>query len=310
MENNTSLRIIQFILVAIILILTTVFTYYIRRNKINIFDRFGTGFLIGLATDFGDFFGVGSFATTTGLFKATKYNEDDRKLPATLNAVHVIPTIFQALLSMTIIKVDLTTLIPLAIANAAGAYVGPRVTKNWNVRAVRRALAIILITAAILVLVRFFILPGAIEQIYENFNIDPTATGLGTGGLLIFAMIFNFILGILMTIGFGNYTPQLIFFSLVGVNPAIAFPVMMFNASVSMTVAVYQFIRDGRIEWKGLAPIAIGGSIGVFIAAWILAINENAGLPETVLSVLIVSISIWTAYTLIQENRKEGKKNA
>lgn len=308
--ENTSLRIIQLILIVAILVLVGIFAYNIRRKKINIFYRFGTGFLIGLITDFADVFGVGSFATTTGLFKATNFSQDDRKLPATLNAVHVIPTIFQALLFMSIIKVDLSTLIPLAIANALGAYIGPRITKNWNVKVVRRALAIILIVAAALVLVRFFVLPDLLEDIYQRFNIDNTATGLGTGGLLVVAIIFNFILGVLMTIGFGNYTPQLIFFSLVGVNPTIAFPVMMFNASISMTAAVYQFIRDDRIEWKGLTPIAIGGSIGVIIAASIVRYNEGAGLPDIVLSTLIVIISIWTAYTLMAENRKEEKKNA
>lgn len=299
--ENISLRIIQILLVIMMIILVSIFTYNIRRNKINISERFGTGFLIGLITDFGDAFGVGSFATTTALFKATKFSYDDRKLPATLNAVHVIPTIFQALLFMSIIRVDLQTLIPLTIANMIGAYIGPRITKNWNVKVVRRALSAAMVVAAILVVVRYFFLP--------NIEVDMDATGL-SGWVLIVAIIFNFVLGILMTIGLGNYTPQLIFFSLAGVNPMIAFPVMMFNASLSMTAAVYQFVRTDRVEWRGLVPIAIGGSIGVMIAAGIVAINENAALPPKILASLIIVIALWTAYTLLADNRKEENKNA
>jgi energy-coupling factor transporter transmembrane protein EcfT len=130
MEQRLMLHLIQIIIIItmILFVLLIIKTAYTR--KINIFKSFGLGALIGFITDLGDTLGIGSFATTTGLFKITHFTDDDAKLPGTLNAVHAIPVMFEALLFITAVKIEITTLIPMTLAAILGAYVGPLSTRN------------------------------------------------------------------------------------------------------------------------------------------------------------------------------------
>ena len=44
---------------------------------------------------------------------------------------------------------------------------------------------------------------------------------------LIVALVANFVLGALVTLGIGSYGPSLVLFSLLGMEPRAAFPIMM-----------------------------------------------------------------------------------
>ena len=50
---------------------------------------------IGFVTNFFDTLGIGSYATTTSMFKAWKVIPDE-KIPGTLNVGHALPTVVQA----------------------------------------------------------------------------------------------------------------------------------------------------------------------------------------------------------------------
>ena len=82
----------------------------------------------------------------------------------------------------------------------------------------------------------------------------------GLHGIWLFVgIVFNFIIGVLMTMGLGNYAPELIFFSLMGLSPAVAMPVMMLDAAMIMTASSTQFIKSGRVNWNGFAGLVTGG---------------------------------------------------
>jgi len=49
---------------------------------------------------------------------------DDRVVPGTLNVGHTLPTVIQAFIYITIIEVDMTTLVVLIAAAVAGAWLG------------------------------------------------------------------------------------------------------------------------------------------------------------------------------------------
>lgn len=55
--------------------------------------------------------------------------KDDKKIPATLATAHGIPVMIEALCFITIVKVELPTLLAMATASFTGACVGTRVTK-------------------------------------------------------------------------------------------------------------------------------------------------------------------------------------
>src|SRR5262245_43409953 len=77
--------------------------------------------LLGFVTNFFDTLGVGSFAPTTSAFKLFKLVDDER-IPGTLNAGHALPTITQALIFITVVEVDPTTLITMIVASMLGAW--------------------------------------------------------------------------------------------------------------------------------------------------------------------------------------------
>lgn len=240
--------------IQLILIIAMIITFYqivrhIRSQKINPFKRFFTGLWIGFVTDALDTLGIGSFATTTTFFKLTKLVEDDRKIPATMTAAHVLPVLLQSLCFIFVVKVEALTLITMAGAAFIGAFVGAKMTKNWHAPTVQRILGTLLITAAIIMLYRMITNPGA--------GISDSVHGLH-GIWLFVGIVFNFIIGVLMTMGLGNYAPELIFFSLMGLSPAVAMPVMMLDAAMIMTASSTQFIKSGRVNWNGFAGLVTG----------------------------------------------------
>ncbi len=250
--------------------------------------------LIGFITDFGDTLGIGSFATTTAAFRATHYIDDDRQLPGTLNAMHAIPVMIEALFFITAVKVELSTLLPMTTAAVVGAYVGTHVTKNWHAPTVQRVMSAALFIAVVIMIVRMITNPGADNAL--------TVHGLH-GWWLVLGIVFNLGVGILMTMGLGNYAPELIFFSLMGVNPAIAFPVMMLDAALIMPTTAWNVIKMDRISWRGFAGVTIGGILGVIVAA-----KFFTSMDVQLLKLLIIVVSLWTAFGLFRDSFKQNWK--
>ena len=59
--------------------------------------------------NFFDTLGIGSFATTTSMFRFWNVVRDE-KIPGTLNVGYVLPTMVQALIYITIVEVEFATL--------------------------------------------------------------------------------------------------------------------------------------------------------------------------------------------------------
>ena len=180
---------------------------------------------LGFFANFLDTLGVGSFATTTAAFKLGKL-VDDRDIPGTLNVGHSIPTIVEALIYITVIKVELPTLVSMIAAGAFGAFFGARWVSGWSRLTIQRGLAIaLLITAAIMMLRQLQFFP-------------PGGDALGlTGVALAAAILANAVIGSLASLGIGNYAPCMAVVSLLGMSPTAAFPIMMGSAALILPAA-------------------------------------------------------------------------
>ena len=286
--NELILRLIQFFLVFLIVWIFVSILYQAKKNRVNLKEKFWTGLWIGYVTDLLDTLGIGTFATSTALFKATKLVKDDKKIPATLATAHGIPVMIEALCFITIVKVELPTLLAMATASFTGACVGTRVTKNWETRRVQRVLGTLLIVAAMIMIYRMFASPGS--------GANEGVRGLH-GILLLVGVCFNFVIGMLTTMGLGNYAPELIFFSMVGINPSVALPVMMLDAAVILSGSTREFIKSERVNWSGVLGIIIGGSFGVLTAAFFLS-----QLDINNFKILIILIAIFTGITLLRSS--------
>lgn len=249
------------------------------------------GIGIGAVTDFLDTLGIGSFATTTALFRATRYVKD-ALIPGTLNASHTFATLAQAFIYTQLVDVEPVTLVGMIVAAVLGAWLGAGLVARWPTKWIQLGMGLCLIAAAVLTAAQAMnILPGG-----------GVATGV-VGVRLFIALVGNFLLGALMTIGIGLYGPCMVLVSMLGMNPAAAFPVMMGSCAFLMPMASARFIRLGKVDLKATISIILGGVPAVLIAALIVK-----SLPLTALRWLVVVVVLYTAATLIMAARRPSEE--
>jgi uncharacterized membrane protein YfcA len=120
------------------------------------------------------------------------------------------------------------------------------------------------------------------------------AVGL-SGIKLIIAIGANFILGALMTVGIGLYAPCMALIYMLGMSARVAFPIMMGSCAFLMPVASVKFIKEGAYNRKASLAVSIGGTIGVFIAAYIVKT-----LPLNILTWLVICVIFYTSVTMFR----------
>lgn len=274
------------LLIAISLYFAVFYVKDFRENKDNAkAGNVKKGFFIGLATDFFDAIGVGSFATTTAIFKLNKsLNVSDKLVPGTLNVAHALPVVTQALLTMTVIEVDILTLILMIASAVIGSWVGAGVISKLPEKKIQVTMGIALIITAILIcLGQVGLMPSGGDSI-----------GL-EGSKLIIGIIGNFILGALMTAGVGLYAPCMAMVALLGMNPKMAFPIMMGACAFLTPIASVKFIKEEAYEREVSMGITLGGIIGSAIA--ILFVSN---LPVSLLKWLVMLVCLYTAISMLK----------
>ncbi|MBV9718557.1 MAG: sulfite exporter TauE/SafE family protein [Candidatus Eremiobacteraeota bacterium] len=240
---------------------------------------------IGFVANFFDTLGIGSFATTTSMFKLWRLVPDER-IPGTLNVGHTLPTIVEAAIYITIISVAPLTLVSLIFAAVAGAWLGAGVVSRLPRRSVQIGMGVALLAAAAL-----FVLSN-LRGSY--FGLTGDALGL-TGVQLIVGVVVSFGLGALMTIGIGFYAPCMILVSLLGMDPKAAFPIMMGACAFLMPIASTRFIRYGAFSMRAALGLALGGIPGVLIAAYIVK-----ALPLGAVRWLVVVVVLYTSIAMLR----------
>ena len=207
------------------------------------------GSAIGFVTNFFDTLGIGSFATTTSLYKLFRFVPDE-KIPGTLNVGHALPTVVEAAIYIGIIAVAPKTLLLLILAAVAGAWLGAGFVARLPRRWVQIGMGVALVAAAILFIVTN--LRGS------QFGLTGDALEL-SGTRLWIGIAVNFFLGALMTIGIGLYAPCMILVSLLGMSPTAAFPIMMGSCAFLMPVASLALHSHGSVLDAGGARTHVGG---------------------------------------------------
>jgi uncharacterized membrane protein YfcA len=248
---------------------------------------------IGFFTNFFDTLGIGSFATTTSSFKFLR-GVPDELIPGTLNVGHAIPTVAEAFIFISIIAVDMRTLIAMIVASVLGAWLGAGIVAKWPRRAVQIGLGLALVSAAgLMLMTQLNLFPGGGERLSLE------------GTRLVAGVIGNFALGALMTLGIGLYAPCMILVSLLGMNPIAAFPIMMGSCAFLMPAGSVRFIRSGRYDLKAATALAIGGVPGVLLAAfWVKSLSLTA------VRWLVVCVVLYTAGMLLYSAAKESRAAA
>jgi uncharacterized membrane protein YfcA len=250
---------------------------------------------LGAVTNFFDTLGIGSFAPSTAWFKFRKL-VPDRLIPPTLIVGHTPPSMVQALIFLIILGVfvDPVLLIGSVIALVMGGVLGaPLVTRSkvWLVQVV--------VGIALLVAAGFYTL--------ANLHLMPvggTATGLPLH-LTVLAIAANFVFGVLLNYGVGNYAPTLAMLSLMGMDPRLSFPIMAGGAALAGAAASARHVAIGEIDLRISLGIAIGGIPAVLVAAFI--VKE---MPVEMLRWLVTVVVVYAAAVMLRSayvGHREGR---
>ena len=240
---------------------------------------------VGAITNFFDTLGIGSFAPTMAWLKLRQLVQD-RLIPCTMLVGHTLPTLAQAMIFLVLlgVLVDPVLLIGCCIALLAGALLGaPLVTRTrvWLVQ---------LIVGGALIL-------AALLYALSNLHLIPAggAAGALPMSLTILAIAANFVFGVLLNFGIGNYAPSLVMFSLMGMDPRLAFPIMAGGAALAASGASIRHIGIGEIDVRIAVGLALGGIPAVLVAAFVVK-----SMPIEMLRWLVIIVVLYTAVVMLR----------
>jgi len=237
---------------------------------------------IGFVTAFLDTLGIGSFATTTAVYKLRNM-VPVTLMPGTLNVGHTLPTIAQAFIYTQIVPVESATLVLMIVAAVAGSWLGAGVVARWPRRKIQIGMGLALLGAAALMLMtalQLFPVGG------DTLGLAGVRLGIGLAG--------NFVLGALMMLGIGLYAPCMILVYLLGMAPTAAFPIMMGSCAFLMPISSIRFVKTRTYHVQAALGLALGGLPAALIAALIVK-----SLPLGAVRWLVVFVVIYTAINML-----------
>jgi uncharacterized membrane protein YfcA len=248
--------------------------------------------IIGFVANFLDTLGIGSFAPSSAAFKMTK-SVDDSLVPGTLNVGDTIPVCVEAFLFFGIVEMDILTLVLMLVAAVLGSLVSASIVTKFDRKKVRYTLFVGLFLLATVILMKVFAV--------GPFGTVGTALGL-RGAKLVIATVLNFVLGALMSIGVGLYAPCMAMVLALGMDAGCAFPAMMGSCAFLMAFGNGpKFIKEAKIDIVATWTQAIAGSVGVFVAYYLVK-----SLPLETLTKIIVVVVYFTAFLYLKDAIKKG----
>jgi uncharacterized membrane protein YfcA len=281
---------------AILGVMTGIFGFYyitdVFKNRKTFSAKPWSGLLgTGFITNFFDTLGIGSFAQQTAIFKFFKL-VDDRLIPGTMNVGNTIPTVMQAFIFMTVVKVDPLTLVSMSTAAPLGALVGAGIVAKMSRRKIQIGLGFGLLAVGLVIIAGFLNwMPSGGEAI-----------GL-RGWKLALIVGMSFIFGALQTIGVGFYAPCMAMVYALGMHPLTAFPIMMTATGMLMAAGGVRFVKQNAYDRKVSFSLTIAGVIGVFLAAYVVK-----SLPLVILKWVVLCVVLYTSgWMFLSATRKESE---
>jgi uncharacterized membrane protein YfcA len=250
----------------------------------------GEAMALAAVTNFFDTLGIGSFAPTIAWFRFRKM-VPDKLMPLTMFIGYTIPAILQGVIFLTLIDVDPVLLFGCIVAIVIGGYLGVPIAARSPVRLIQAIVGVALLIAAL-----FFVL-----QNLELLPVGGTANSLPPV-LTVAAITANLIFGILLSFGVGNYAPSLAMFSLMGMNPKLAFPIMAAGAGFSGIAAGVQCVRKVKLDWRIVLGLTIGAIPTVLIAAFVVK-----KLPLDMLRWLVAVVVTYAGLTLLYSASRKAQ---
>ena len=236
-------------------------------------------------------FGVSDYALSTAFYRATKW-VDDKKLPGTLNTQCVLPVAVMALAYINSIEVDILTLVLCIVSQTLGSYILPRFVVKFPIKIIRRVIGFGLLGATVLILLgKMNLLP-----------IGGELTGL-TGIKLWVTVVLFAVFGAMNTIGIGSYPVTMLTVYAMGLNPVIAFPIMMGACTFSVPVGSMEYVRLGQYARKITFISSFVGILGVLLAVFVVK-----SMNISMLQWLVAAILVYSGVTMLHQEYGRKKQ--
>lgn len=186
---------------------------------------------------------------------------------------------------LTKVEVEILTLVGMYGCGIIGALIGGKVATKLPVKALRITMGVGLLSAgALMMMSKFGLMP-----------LGGNAIGLH-GIKLVIACIGSFILAALLTVGIGNYAPTMVMVYMLGMNPAVAFPIMMGLGALGVCNGSFPYFASNRYHHHAAFAFTAAGVVGVLIAVYLVT-----SLPLSVLQWLVILVAFYTGITMLKQ---------
>jgi uncharacterized membrane protein YfcA len=254
--------------------------------------------VVGAIVNFFDTLGIGSFAPTTAWLKFRRL-VPDRLMPQTMLVGLTPPSMAEGIIFLALlgVAVDPVLLIGCVIALLMGGLLGAPLVNRARVWIVQSVVGVALVLAAIAyAMTNLHMMPGG-----------GNATSLPLT-LMIIAIVANFLFGVLLNFGVGNYAPTLVMLSLMGMDPRLCFPIMAGGAALTGAGASIRHIKIGEIDLRIVMGLAIGGIPAVLVAAFLVKSMPLVTLRWLVFVVVVYAAAVMfrAAWVGRKEHHAEG----
>lgn len=247
---------------------------------------------LGAVANFFDTLGIGSFAPTMAWFKLRKL-VPDRLIPSAMLVGYSLPAMIQALIFLVILGVfvDPALLAGCVVATMLGAMVGVPLVARMRVWLVQLVVGLGLLCAA-----AFYAL--------ANLKLMPaggTAHALPLA-LMVVAIAANFVFGVLLNFGVGNFAPTLALLSLMGMDPRLCFPIMAGGAAMAAAGASARYVSAGEVDLRLAVGLTLGGIPAVLVAAFVVR-----SMPVETLRWMVVAVVVYAAAVILAAAAKGAR---
>lgn len=241
--------------------------------------------VLGAVVSFFDTLGIGCFAPSTAWLKFRRL-VPDRLIPPTILVGLTITAVVESIIFLIRlgVRVDPVLLVGCVLSCLMGGLLGAPLVHRTRVWIVQLIVAIGL----------FF---AAMAYAMTNLHLFPgggSASALPLA-LTIAAITANFIFGVLLNFGVGNYAPTLVILSLMGMDPRLCFPIMAGAAALMGAGAGIRHIRIGEIDLRVVMGLTIGGIPAVFMAAYLVVT-----MPVELLRWLVLFVVLYAALLMLR----------
>lgn len=248
--------------------------------------------LSGVIAFVADTLGIGSFAVNIALAKLFKTFDDD-ELPPMVNGAQIIPGAIESLFFMKWVNVDIKTLIILVLGTCLGGLLGGHVVSRLSKQAIRSMMVVCF------GLIMFLLVSKEMQWLPVGGNLVAL-----TSYKLLFGFIAMIVCGALTSAGIGLFAMVQGVLFLLGVSPAVAFPIMTTAGAMQQPLTTLVFLKQNKIPLKKTLLVSLGGCFGVLLAIPIFSALSVNVLHQLLLGILTYNI-IMISFAFLKDRKSK-----